>query len=265
MTMLHVCALSHIGKVRTENQDAFLINGMVDQEFIELKLSEQGLIFNRYGLLCAVADGMGGHRGGGIASKQALDLLSLEFHRLAKLEDVQRASQYIDHCILNIHRQLLGRGTKESELSGMGTTLLGVYLHPGFACAFHAGDSRLYRFRSGTLMQLTSDHRPEVTLVTNYGRLSSDVKSGIITNCVGCNANSCKPELSKVSFHRNDTLMLCSDGLSDMLELEFMEAILNQEQNLPESTRKMVAEANKAGGFDNITLVLIKKEDDYYG
>lgn len=265
MSMLRVCGLSHKGQVRAENQDAFLINGMVEQELLGLKLAEEGLFFTRYGLLCAVADGMGGHRGGSVASKQALEALVFKFSQLAELENVQQASKYLQRQILNIHRRLLERGAREPELAGMGTTLSGVYLRPSFAFYFHAGDSRLYRFRAGALMQLTSDHRPEVAFGTDSARFDRGAKSGVITNCLGCKAANCSPESKEISFREKDILLLCSDGLSDMLELEAMEAIFEQEQDLAETARQLVSEANVVGGLDNITLVLIKKEGDYRG
>jgi len=264
MISLHACGLSHVGQVRPENQDAFLINGMVEQSLLELKLTEQGFSFSRFGLLCAVADGMGGHRGGSVASRQVMEALAIEFFRLAEIEDVHQVSEHLHRHILDLHQHLLERGAREPELAGMGTTLLGVYLRPDFGLYFHLGDCRLYRLRTGALMLLTSDHSPKVAFGTNPAVSGQSSKSGVITNCLGANAPSCSPEIKKVSFLADDLLLLCSDGLSDMLDFDAIEAILNQRQDLAKTARQLVSEANRSGGFDNISLLLIKKEDYHY-
>ena len=264
MISLQACGLSHIGQVRQENQDTFLINGMVEQKLLALKLDEAGLSFSRFGMLCAVADGMGGHRGGSVASRQVLETLALEFPRLVNIPDALQVNEYLHRHILAIHHHLLERGAKEPELTGMGTTLLGVYLRPDFGFYFHLGDSRLYRLRAGALMQLTSDHSAEAAFGAHFADPKRTSKSGAITNCLGGNLISCSPDIKKLSFLENDLLLLCSDGLSDMLELETMETILKQRQPLVETVHQLVDKANTAGVVDNITLVVIKKEGAYY-
>jgi len=238
---------------------------MVEQELLEPKIFEQKISFIGDGLLCAVADGMGGHRGGDVASRQALEALATESPRLTQLKDAKLVGEHLEQYIQNIHRELLERGDREPELSGMGTTLLGVYLHPDFALCFHAGDSRLYRYRGGTLMQLTSDHSPEVIFGTNFADSAHNRKSGTILNCLGGDAVNCSPEIKEISFREKDILLLCSDGLSDMVELETMDILFDQELNLPETAWQLIAEANKSGGLDNITVVLIKKEGEHNG
>ncbi|MCW3488701.1 PP2C family protein-serine/threonine phosphatase [Dethiobacter alkaliphilus] len=260
MSCLHICGLSHTGQVRQENEDAFLVGVMVEKQFLDLKLDEEGLFFSRWGLLCAVADGMGGHRAGAVASQQVLDALAFEHFRFDRREEHRQAKERLNRQIKMFHRHLLERGAREPALAGMGTTLTGIYLRSGFALCFHVGDSRLYRFRGGALMQLTSDHTPETATgnIPEHGGRSP--KSGVVTNCIGGGVDNCSPSFRTVPFTDNDILMLCSDGLSDMLELEAMEKVFSEQQDLVVIARQLLEGANLAGGKDNISLVLVRKE-----
>jgi protein phosphatase len=142
----------------------------------------------------------------------------------------------------------------------MGTTLTGIYLRSAFALCFHVGDSRLYRFRGGALMQLTSDHTPETAAGSISEQGGRRPKSGVVTNCIGGGVDNCSPSFRAVPFGENDILLLCSDGLSDMLELEAMEAVFSEQHDPAEIARQLLEGANLAGGKDNISLVLVRKE-----
>ncbi len=259
MTSLHVCALSDAGKVRHQNQDAFLVNGMVDRCALELRLLEGGLSFCHSGLLCAVADGMGGHRGGAEASQVILSALALELPQLAGLADGKDAARHLANVIRSLHRHLRTRGTREPELAGLGATLVGVYLRPEYGLCFHVGDSRLYRYRAGSLMQMTSDHSPEVLMRSQAGDHTSERRSGVVVNSVGGSLDECTPETADLSFREGDLLLLCSDGLSDALALSVVEGVLRRREDPSVVANALVTAANAAGGRDNITVVLIKR------
>lgn len=260
MNLLHICALSDVGCRREENQDAFLVNTMVEKSMLELVLPYSGFYFSYYGLLAAVADGLGGHRGGATASELVLRSLATKVLDLAGRSDFDSAREYLGHYIQHLHHAILEEGQKNHRLSGMGTTLTGVYLHPDFGLFFHAGDSRLYRFRGDFLMQITRDHSPENLSLPLPEQLSVRPQSSIITNCIGGgSAGHCRPDIGNLTLGTGEILLICSDGLSDMLPVEAMEEILGRREGLMAAARDLVDAAKGAGGNDNIALVLVER------
>ncbi len=254
-----IFGVSEIGKVRPDNQDAVLINGIIERGQIEMRLSRNGLFYKHHGLLCAVADGIGGQKGGAMASHQVLLGLSSDMLCLSSYRDCQEAGEYLEILIQRLHDSIVRQSKLNPGLAGMGTTLTGFYLRPDYGIYFHAGDSRLYRFRGDFLMQLTTDHVLENMAGIPGENTVQNFKSGVITNCIGGGPSSvCRVETGAISLEQRDILMLCSDGLSDMLSAEEMEKIIaDKRENLVQAAWQMLAAANEAGGRDNISLILI--------
>ena len=256
-----ICGSSDIGNVRPDNQDTIMINGIIERKEVIMRLDREGLFFKHHGLLCAVADGIGGHKGGAMASHQVLLGLATEMICFSGI-DCQESKQFLEMLALRLHNSMNKQGDLNPGLKGMGTTLTGVYLRPDWGFYFHAGDSRVYRFRGDFLIQLTTDHVIENTTGVQGQYIEQGSKSGIITNCIGGGSSlGCRLETGDLSMEYGDILMLCSDGLSDMLSLEKMEELIFAgQQDLVQTSRDLISEAKQAGGQDNISLILIASQ-----
>lgn len=258
MNKLDIFAISDVGLVRNENQDAVLVNGIVDRNVIRLTLDCSGIYYSRQGLLCAVADGLGGHQGGSEASLTVLNSLSREGHNIAANADLQNSKKYIGELIQTLHDELLEKGQSDSTLHNLGTTLTGIYLNPNYSIFFHVGDSRLYRFRADYLAQLTRDHSAEILAQQFTDAEFNSLKSGAITNCIGGGLTmSCDPDIDEFTYTSGDTLLICSDGLSDMLTIEQIEAIIASQDDIVSSACSLINQAKSAGGHDNISAILV--------
>lgn len=263
MASIVVVGISETGPVRQANEDCFLINNIIERSSATLTLNQSGLFFSRYGLLCAIADGMGGEAGGAIASHLALKILASDMLDLADCPDVESSIERIRESIMQAHQVLTQQTAVNPSLGNMGATIVGTYLRPGFGVSFHAGDSRLYRLRESALAQLTTDHSVENLELHRTGEMPTGNKSGAITNCLGGGPGAtCSPEIQKISFKTGDTLMLCSDGLSDYLPLETIERVLTSEADPRRKVSHLIEGAVGAGTRDNVTVLLVTSEED---
>lgn len=261
--MLHVYAVSDAGRVRGNNEDCFLAGGIVEKGPVEFSIPQGGLFLQRYGLLCAVADGMGGHSAGEVASCVALGLLATSVFSMPEDKGADSLYSHISDVIRDIHEYINSIGERESALRGMGTTLTGFFLTARTSIYFHAGDSRLYRYRGGGLMQLTTDHSVEHLNMGPFSLAGERAKSGVIYNALGGGAGQhCEPEVKPFDFRENDICMLCTDGLSDMLALEEMEMVFRRGTSLKDIASGLLSAAYKAGGEDNITIMLVESQKD---
>lgn len=237
---------SEIGLVRTMNQDAFAT------------LDPLGL--------WAVADGMGGHVGGEIAAQTAIASITAQAHLSA---DMLRQGQtappaFLADAIMQAHQAILGRVRLEPKLRGMGTTIVLLYIDTTEALTAHLahlGDSRAYRFRSDLLTPLTRDH----TLIEKYldrGILTPKTARThpdrhVLTQALGMSA-PVKPTLSSYPLEPGDLLLLCSDGLTKMMEDEDIQDIFLAGKGDPIRTcDRLISESLDRGGADNVTVVVI--------
>lgn len=269
MKILEICGASNKGITREENQDCFLISNIIERDgLVSFECSYESEMFKKYGILLAVADGMGGHQGGAYASQLTLEILRKESPYFSDFgNDVQKLEEKIRQSVLFIHQYLIDISQKNSNLHNMGSTLVGLYLKDETIVTFHIGDSRLYRLRDKYLNQLTQDH--SLQKVVKKASISHELQdnvfqSSIITNSVGGGyGQDCHPKIKhNISFLEGDMLMLCSDGLTDMLSVEQMEQILNDSENLYSKIRSLINESNNAGGKDNITVILMSLTEE---
>lgn len=237
---------SEIGLVRTHNQDALAI------------IDEAGV--------WAVADGMGGHVGGEVAAQTAIATVRAEAAASSNLLRNGQASptDALTDLISRAHDAILNRASSKSKLKGMGTTivLLAIVSGPApVAYLAHVGDSRAYRFRSGTLTLLTKDH----TLIEKYlerGILTVETakthpERHVLTRALGVGA-TVKPTITAFPLLPEDIVLLCSDGLTKMLEDEDIRTIFAAGQ--PDPTQvcdRLVTAALDRGGEDNVTVVVV--------
>jgi PPM family protein phosphatase len=226
-----------LGRVREGNEDSYLVDGPLS--------------------LYAVADGMGGHRGGEVASHLALETVE----SLARACGGTLADQ-----VREANRVVFERSQSDRKVTGMGTTLTAARIVDGAAQLAHVGDSRAYLLRAGAFRQLTEDHTL-VNRMVKAGEISpgeADVHPhrNVLTRALGTEPDVDVDE-DRVALIDGDRLLLCSDGLFGMVTEDQIKAILETEPDPQKAADRLVRAANRAGGVDNITtLVLDAHEDD---
>ena len=204
--------------------------------------------------LFAVADGMGGAQAGEVAARLAVAAFR-EFHDADELEPEERVAAIIQEA----NRRIYERGRSDAQTSGMGTTITAALL-AGDAVAFgHVGDSRAYRLRQSQLEQLTEDHSLVADLVRS-GRLSAEEadthpQRSVITRVLGTDPQVDVDTFS-VEAAPGDVFLLCSDGLTTMVADDDITETIEGADTLEQATKTLVKAANRAGGEDNITVVL---------
>lgn len=267
--MVEFAAKSDTGKVRKKNEDHFLVERQrrsLDLLLHNLPPTAPHARHDEDAYVMAVADGMGGAAFGELASALALraglDLVlsavkwSVKFTpgELAELEDK------IDAYFNLIDKSLIDQGWTEPRLNGMGTTLTIVYTVGLEAFIGHAGDSRAYRSRSGGLQRLTHDHTVAQDLADRGAISQQDVSTHrlrhTLTNYLGGAREGVNPDFIHLRLEHNDILLLCSDGLTDMVDDEAISTTLARAVGLDAAADSLVTQALDAGGKDNITVIL---------
>jgi protein phosphatase len=229
-----VGVVTDIGQVRERNEDSFLVDPP----------------------LYAVADGMGGHRGGEVASELALETVeALASAGKGGLADQVRAA----------NRAVFERSMSDRAVSGMGTTLTAVTVDDERAHLAHVGDSRAYLLRAGALRQLTEDHTL-VNRMVKAGEISPEEAEvhphrNVVTRALGTEP-SVQVDEDDVPLLAGDRLLLCSDGLSNMVTTDQIQAILEANPSAQDAATRLVRAANRAGGVDNITVIVVDAHDD---
>jgi len=218
-----------IGRVRERNEDSYLVEPP----------------------LFAVADGMGGHRGGAVASELALEKVE-ELHRAGKssLTELVRAA----------NRAVFERSMSDRAVAGMGTTLTAATVDRDGIHLAHVGDSRAYLLRAGAFRQVTEDHTL-VNRMVQTGEISPDEAEvhphrNVLTRVVGTEPDV-DVDLEDIPVLDGDRLLICSDGLTNMVTEAQIQAILEATPNPQEASDRLVKAANRAGGIDNITVVVL--------
>lgn len=239
--------LTNIGLVRQNNEDVWADLGN----------------FGFY----VLADGMGGHQAGEVASRETVNALC----RLVKkkmglksegqnLEDIQEALKLV---IEQVNSFIYRMGRSQRELRGMGTTLCCLLFHEKGLISAHVGDSRIYRYREKKLEQMTKDHsllRELVELGQIDEQQATDfLYKNIITKAIGTEPRI-EPSVKISDIRIDDIYLMCSDGLSDLVTLSEMATIIKGSPCLEDSVNKLINKANAKGGHDNITVVMTKVE-----
>jgi protein phosphatase len=247
--------ITDVGLQRDHNEDSFSI--LEDLE------------------LFVVADGMGGHRAGDVASQLATRTIS-EFFRSTNAQDGTwpyhfdtRLTEEENRLLSSIrvaNRQILERSNRSQECRGMGTTVVAVLFswERGRVFIGHVGDSRAYRIRAGQIVQLTRDHSLLNDYLLAMPELTEDQKSelpkNVITRALGMQ-DHVAVDLQQDQAQLGDIFVLCSDGLSGMIDDEEILQVVAETSDLNEACRRLVAMANEHGGEDNITAVLVRVDD----
>lgn len=240
---MRACAMTDIGRVRTANQD-----------YVYASTNSVGMLPN----LFLVADGMGGHKAGDYASRYISEHLVEHLKQAGNSEIIPLLREGIE----KVNKMLYQESRDRAELNGMGTTLVAAVIEDSTMYVANVGDSRLYQIRN-KLKQITRDHSyvEELVSLGQMERGSRDYreKKNIITRAVGTE-EKLDIDFFEVSLEPGDYILMCSDGLSNMLEDAEMEEIICSELELGEKAEKLITVANDNGGKDNIGVVLINPE-----
>jgi protein phosphatase len=207
-----------------------------------------------------VADGMGGHAAGDYASKEAVSTMIEQLGTSLEKNPLVMMQKAIESANAKIHR----KANEDPKLEGMGTTVVAATFVGNYLEVVNVGDSRLYVIGEHSIRQITNDHSLVAEMVRRGGLKPEEARNhpdkNIITRAVGV-----KPEVSADTFtvelHDGDTVLMCTDGLSNMLEDETIRRIVYSSRDVAEATIRLVDEANEAGGKDNISVVLIRYEE----
>ena len=267
-----ICGASHQGHVRENNEDSYLLIRFgrslerlatnLDEQLLEANYSLQG-----YGML--VADGMGGMAAGEVASRMALSTLielivdTTDWTLALKREkDVKTVFDRMTRRFFQIDKILKDEAARDETLAGMGTTLtvagmLGTDLVLG-----HVGDSRAYLLRENTFKQLTTDHTLAQLLidagVASSGDPASRSMRHVLTAAIGSLDERIEPQVQRLRLMPNDQLLLCTDGLTEMVEDELIADVLRDAASAKSACQTLIDLALSAGGTDNITVALAR-------
>jgi serine/threonine protein phosphatase PrpC len=235
-------ALSDLGLRRARNEDSHL--------------------FRPEKRLFAVADGMGGHAAGDVASRTAVEVVDALF-REAPLPSADPAAvgERLAEITAEANREICDRSAAETDKRGMGTTLTLAVPLDGTCVIAHIGDSRVYRLRGGELLQLTTDHTWVQHQVAVGALTPVEARvhpySSVLTRVLGL-PDVGVADVITADAGPGDVFLLCSDGLTSMVEDADLEAILSQDKPLPQLAQDLVHAANLRGGFDNVTVILLR-------
>jgi len=242
------CSLTDPGRARDNNEDS--------------------VAFDEPTLTAVLADGMGGYNAGEIASGMATAFIKSELSRWlteagdgAKAREVRRAMEI---CVDNANRSIFNSANSNAHYAGMGTTLVvGVFRDDKLVLG-HIGDSRCYRLRGGVMDQITKDHsllqeQMDAGLITAEQAATSSIKN-LVTRALGVD-ELVQLEVNEYSVQAGDIYLMCSDGLSDMVDANAISQIVSTEEGLEQKAKQLIDLANGNGGRDNISVLMIELHD----
>ena len=234
-------SITDVGMVRQVNQD-----------YVYVTDRPLGILQN----LFVVADGMGGHQAGDYASKYTVEVLNREL-ALSEGEDIERC---LVGAIKTANREIIKEASRDEHLKGMGTTVVAATISNQMMYFANVGDSRLYLINQG-IQQLTKDHSLVEEMVRLGGIKPEEAKhhpdKNIITRAVGAE-DKVEPDFFTVELQEGEIVLMCSDGLTNMLEDEEIRMIISGARDLVEKAESLVEAANANGGRDNISVILIE-------
>lgn len=241
--------ITDIGMQRKENQDRICFPEKED----DVKLF-------------IVADGMGGANAGEVASKMAIEYAREVI--LSEYEEVkdgrEKIEELLSKAIIGANNYVYNKSIENEEYSGMGTTLSIALVIKNKVYIGHVGDSRIYRIRKNIIRQLTKDHSYVQALVKNGTITKAEAENhpqkNMLIKVVGCEKNV-EPDIMVKGFLKDDILLICSDGLTNMITTdEIYDEVLENKSNLKRSCDKLVDLAKSNGGYDNISVILVRND-----
>ena len=241
---MNIVGMTDIGQIRSKNEDAF-----------DFGFFDDGTAWS------IVCDGMGGAKGGQLASSMVIDVVGSKIKKCYnKLMPVTSFENLFLSSITTANVSVYDRSSVDDDLKGMGTTLVGAIVKNNEACIAHVGDSRAYIIHGSEIKQITKDHSLVQEMLDNgqitVEEFNSNPIKNIITRAIGIN-EEIEIDFDFVKVEDGDALILCSDGLSGLLsDDEILGIYINNEFEI--LTEKYIEKANENGGRDNITVVVMK-------
>ncbi len=234
------------GLIRATNQDNYVIAS-----------NEKGDVF------ALVCDGIGGGQGGDVASKMAVDFFSETFSENQGFNDEQEVQTWVRSKIKEVNDLIFSKSTESTSLKGMGTTLVGVLLTKIGHYVINMGDSRVYSLKGDQFVQITKDHTLVQDLLINgeitHAEAKVHPKKNVLTNALGV-WDSVRVDFAKYT-EPIESFLICSDGLYGYIEHKVIqEVMLDQALTTGRKVQKLLKLALEAGGYDNITVILIELE-----
>ena len=266
---IDVSGLSHPGKVRARNEDHFIVSRIgrfLETVITSLPAGEVPERAEEVGYAMIVADGMGGHAGGELASRMAISgLVKLALAMpdwIFRLDETvaEDATQRSKRRFRDLNTLLIEHGRHDQAFRGMGTTLTAARTMGRHLQIVHVGDSRAYLLRGTRLLRLTRDHT-YVQLLLDTGQLSAEEAADfggrhLLVNALGGVSEDVEVDVSQLKLTSGDRLLLCSDGLTDLVDDETIREALIGTRESAEGCRRLVDLALAAGGRDNVTVVI---------
>jgi len=230
--------ITDVGRRREKNQDQFFTGTIHDHH------------------LLLIADGMGGHKSGEIASAMAIEIVVNCAQE--KLNSHPPIFTFMKEALFRANEAIYKKSLTDDSMQGMGTTFVSAIVYGSQAYISHIGDSRAYLYQNGSLEQLTNDHSliNELKKKNEYNQDEEKNIRHIVTRSLGTD-EYVEADYELIDFKEGDLLLLCTDGLSDDVSLKKMENILRQDVQLEDKAQNLMNEALSAGGKDNITLCLM--------
>ncbi len=243
--MIAFAAKTDIGKERQMNQDFCLASAEVRPRLF---------------ILC---DGMGGHKSGDVASRTAAESIETYLRMQSTMDlDSAKAERILKNAVSYANNVVYTRAKESEALHGMGTTADVCLLDFDVLYIAHVGDSRVYLLREGTLTKLTRDHSLVEELLRDGAITEEEAEKhpnkNVITRAVGTNS-TVRADFIEMTLQKDDILLMCSDGLSNMLTDSDIKNMLISSNRMEEVVDNLIARANQNGGKDNITAIVIKK------
>ena len=242
---MNIGASTDRGRIRENNQDYYYFS----------KSSKLPLFI--------VADGMGGHKAGEVASKMAVDVIVKVFTE-ADINKLDREDVIIDtirRAIVEANNVIFQKSIEDLECNGMGTTITIAYLLNNKLIIGHIGDSRAYSIKDNELKQETEDHSLVAQLVKNGSITAKEAQfhpqKNIITRAVGT-SKSIDIDIVIAEVKKDDIILLCTDGLTNMVDESEIKNIIFTNENMQSACDNLVKKANELGGIDNITVIAVK-------
>ena len=268
---IDVAATTHEGHVRPNNEDHYLVlrfgRSLQNlQTNVDERLLPANYDLTGYGM--AVADGLGGMSGGEVASRTALakliDLVEQTPDWILGFDDSEKVETIMSRAkerFLEIDETLKSKADLDASLSGMGTTLTTAATLGNNLVIGHIGDSRAYLYRDGTLTQLTKDHTVAQELIdaglSNTDPVARSMRH-VLTAALGSMGSRIQPEVRRLHLRQNDQLLLCTDGLSDMVDEKTIASMLWNATSSAKACEDLKTVALAAGGTDNLTIIVAR-------
>lgn len=235
--------LTDVGQVRSHNEDS------------------GGIFYNtNKQMLAVIADGMGGHQGGDIASELATNVIQKKWENASDINNPKILEDWITETINEANEVIYNQSKEKADLEGMGTTVVLVVCTEEFITIAHVGDSRCYIYQDEAMKQLTEDHSLVNELIRS-GQISVQdaelhPRKNVLLRAVGTE-ESVNCEIQTIEWEAGSKLLLCSDGLTNKVSAQELKDHLSQTEAISEIGKSLIDLANERGGEDNISLIIV--------